>query len=323
MIEGQSFQYVLMGEEWPGDPPVITWSFAENSYFDAVLGLNYSGYPTFEASFDSVQKELVRMAFQAWEDVADIDFVETDDASSVDIRIGWDSIDGSGSSGGTTLGQATVWSVNENITRAAVQIDLADQSDADFATGGPSEGKWSFLGTVTHEVGHTLGLDHSEFSSALMYAQASDTVTLTSDDIEAIVAVYGQSQGTSISQYPEDIPALEKGIDPSYYLASNPDVAAAGLDAVEHFNSYGWQEGRDPNSLFDVTYYLSMNSDVSAAGINPLAHYLEFGWIEGRNPSKYFSTISYLDANSDVKLAGINPLIHYLTFGFGEGRALS
>lgn len=319
MIEGQSFQYVLMGKEWAGDTPVITWSFAEESSVDTTLGLSYSGYPTFEAAFDPVQKELVRMAFQAWEDVADIDFVETDDANSVDIRIGWDSIDGSG----VTLGQATVWSVNGNLTCAAVQIDLADQPDADFTTGSPTSGTWSFLGTVTHEVGHTLGLDHSEISSALMYALASDTVSLTSDDIAAIVAIYGQAQGISISQDPEDFPSLEQGIDPSYYLASNQDVAAAGQDAVEHFNTYGWQEGRNPNSLFDVAFYLDANPDVSAAGINPLTHYLEFGWIEGRDPSEDFNTSAYLDANPDVELAGINPLIHYLTFGYGEGRALS
>ncbi|MGD9823865.1 MAG: matrixin family metalloprotease [Desulfobacter sp.] len=323
MIDGQSFQYMLMGKEWAGDPPVITWSFAENSTFDATLGLSYSGYPTFEAASDSVQKKLVRMAFQAWENVADIDFVETDDSSSVDIRIGWDSIDGSSSSGGVILGQATVWSVNGNLTCAAIQIDLADQSNADFTTGSPTPGTWSFLGTVTHEVGHTLGLDHSKVSSALMYSQASDTVSLTSDDIAAIVAVYGQSQGISISQDPEDIPSLEKGIDPSYYLASNSDVAGAGLDPVEHFNTYGWQEGRNPSSLFDVAFYLSANPDVSAAGINPLTHYLESGWIEGRDPSENFSTSAYLNANPDVELAGINPLIHYLTFGYGEGRALS
>nr|WP_319493590.1 matrixin family metalloprotease [uncultured Desulfobacter sp.] len=323
MIDGQSFQYTLMGDAWAGDSPVITWNFAENSLVDATLGLSYSGYPTFEAIFDSEQKELIRMAFQAWEDVADIDFVETDDASSVDIRIGWDSIDGSSNNGGATLGQATVWSVNDNITRAAVQIDLADFSTADFSTASPASGKWSFLGTVTHEVGHTLGLDHSEFSSALMYALASDTVTLTSDDIDAIVAVYGQSQGLSVSQDAEDLPDLEKGIDPTYYLDSNPDVAAAGLDAVEHFNAYGWQEGRNPNSFFDITYYLTANTDISAAGINPLAHYLEFGWLEGRDPSTNFSTNDYLIANPDVQLAGINPLIHYLTFGFSEGRPLS
>lgn len=321
MINGQSFQYSLMGEEWAGDSPVITWSFAEYSSIDLTLGRSYSGYPTFEATFDSEQRDLVRMAFQAWEDVADIDFVETDDASSVDIRIGWDSIDGSSNS--TTLGMATVWSVNDNITCASVQIDIADQSDADFTTGSPASGKWSFLGTVTHEVGHTLGLDHSEYTSAMMYAMASDTVALTSDDIEAIVAVYGESQGASIPQDTEDISALVTGIDSTYYLDSNQDVAAAGLDAVEHFNSYGWQEGRDPNSLFDVSFYLEANPDISAAGVNSLTHYLEFGWSEGRDPSADFCTSDYLDANADVELAGINPLIHYLMFGSGEGRALS
>lgn len=322
-ITVQTFQYTLTGDKWAGGSPVITWSFAENEGFDTTLGVSYSGYPQFEDDFSDVQKTLVRKAFQAWENLADIDFKETGDSAAVNIRIGWDSIDGNSSRYGGTLGQATVWASNDIITKASIQMDLADMPSADFSTGSPDSGKWSFLGTVTHEVGHTLGLGHADSSQALMYAQATGVVAPADDDINAITALYGQTRALTVSQNPEDLPSLEKGIDPGMYLAAYTDVAVAGIDPMAHFNAFGWAEGRNPNHFFDVQLYLGANPDVNAAGINPLSHYLEFGWTEGRNPSENFTTSAYLAANPDVQLAGINPLVHYLVHGFAEGRSLA
>ena len=44
----------------------------------------------------------------------------------------------------------------------------------------------------------------------------------------------------------------------------------------------GWREGRDPSASFDTRGYLAANPDVAAAGVNPLDHYLMFGIFEGR-----------------------------------------
>lgn len=107
------------------------------------------------------------------------------------------------------------------------------------------------------------------------------------------------------------------------YMKANPDVFAAGADALQHYNGFGWREGRDPNAFFDTTDYLLANPDVRAAGINPLDHYRTNGWREGRDPSRDFDTDAYLRDNPDVRAAGINPLEHYLTFGQFEGRHVS
>ncbi len=109
--------------------------------------------------------------------------------------------------------------------------------------------------------------------------------------------------------------------DVAYYLAANPDVAAAGVDPYQHFSTTGWREGRDPSALFHVAYYLNQNPDVAAAGINPLQHFENFGWREGRDPSLGFSVRGYLAANADVKAVGLDPLWHYAAFGKAEGRA--
>lgn len=70
--------------------------------------------------------------------------------------------------------------------------------------------------------------------------------------------------------------------DSAQYLRSNPDVATAGIDPIEHYLSNGWQEGRYIGPLFDADYYLKMNPDVKASGMNPLLHFIKFGRAEGR-----------------------------------------
>jgi hypothetical protein len=109
--------------------------------------------------------------------------------------------------------------------------------------------------------------------------------------------------------------------DPSWYLAQNSDVAAAGAEPLTHYIEYGAAEGRDPNPLFDTRWYLAQNSAVAAAGLNPVAHYLASGAAEGRDPHPLFDTDWYLAQNSDVFTAGVNPLAHFLERGAREGRA--
>jgi hypothetical protein len=108
--------------------------------------------------------------------------------------------------------------------------------------------------------------------------------------------------------------------DTLYYMTSNLDVFHAGADALGHYNSFGWHEGRDPNFYFDTSAYLAANPDVAASGINPLDHYHNSGWQQGRDPGIYFDTTFYLIRNPDVAAAGVDPLEHYLQFGRAEGR---
>lgn len=110
------------------------------------------------------------------------------------------------------------------------------------------------------------------------------------------------------------------GFDVQFYLAANPDVATAGVNPLRHYDSFGFEEGRDPNAYFDTSGYLEAYEDVAAAGVNPLQHYYEFGASEGRDPSVAFDTTTYLETYTDVADAGVNPLEHFLTFGIYEGR---
>lgn len=148
-----------------------------------------------------------------------------------------------------------------------------------------------------------------------------------------------------------------EGRDPSaefsgeLYLATYPDVAAAGLNPLLHFVTSGMREGRQsfpslraaaedhPEDrsetsdarlaiapLFDLAFYFAVYPDVAAQaattpGFDPIEHYLTVGWREGRDPSAEFSTDAYLASNTDVADADINPLLHFVMSGRAEGRA--
>lgn len=71
---------------------------------------------------------------------------------------------------------------------------------------------------------------------------------------------------------------------------------------------------------FNEAFYLWKYPDVAAQGIDPLNHYIEHGWREGRDPCESFSTLGYLAHNPDVRASGVNPLVHFWESGLAEGR---
>src|SRR5690349_22380597 len=45
------------------------------------------------------------------------------------------------------------------------------------------------------------------------------------------------------------------------YLAHYADVAAAHINPLDHYNQFGWHEGRDPSLAFDTAAYLAANPE--------------------------------------------------------------
>ncbi|WP_218419445.1 hypothetical protein [Alteromonas lipotrueae] len=77
------------------------------------------------------------------------------------------------------------------------------------------------------------------------------------------------------------------------------------------------------SDLFDAKWYLETYKDVAAVGIEPMQHYLSSGASEGRNPSSRFDGNWYLQRYPDVAETGMNPLLHYIKHGREEGRSIS
>ena len=205
--------------------------------------------------------------------------------------------------------------------------------DALFSTNGylndNPDVKASGMNPLAHyeQYGWKEGRDPSAaFSTQLYLLDNPDVAAFGMDPLQHYVE-YGQFEGRTA------LPAIGHGgevgdFDPHYYLLANPDVAAAADTtsdpnqfAYQHFETFGWHEGRNPDAYFDTKAYLAGNKDVAASGMNPLTHYEQFGWHEGRDPSAAFDTAGYLAANPDVKAAGIDPLQHFLTYGAWEGRS--
>jgi GT2 family glycosyltransferase/glycosyltransferase involved in cell wall biosynthesis len=59
--------------------------------------------------------------------------------------------------------------------------------------------------------------------------------------------------------------------DADYYLQSNPDVSASKLDALVHFQRWGWREGRSPMPGLDMRQLLSVQPELRVAKGSPLA----------------------------------------------------
>ncbi|MBD2543811.1 hypothetical protein [Planktothricoides raciborskii] len=126
--------------------------------------------------------------------------------------------------------------------------------------------------------------------------------------------------------------------DSDYYLAKNPDVAAAVENgsfatALEHFGLFGAKEGRAPSYFFGETYLFD-NPDVAAAVSDgaldsAVQHFLEYGYKEGRFPSDKLADFEtfYLSQNPDAA-AGVangtyaNALEYLMTEGLSQGETL-
>ena len=83
--------------------------------------------------------------------------------------------------------------------------------------------------------------------------------------------------------------------DAAAYLEANPDVAAAGEDALAYLLRQGMTERRRMQPAgrayptdtaatfpFDAARYLALNPDVVAGGANPLVHFMRHGRMERR-----------------------------------------
>ena len=183
MLSKTSEEYILNDSQWPNGQSVITYSFVTHIFSDDLnreveLGLSIpSGDET---------RDIVREAMDTWEAVCGVRFVEVADSPSANVRIawmpGWDS-DGPGGKLGVTF----TWFHGNVVGEQAVVFDWADSG--------------SLIGlydTALHELGHVLGIDHSNVHGVVLsglpntpYAYQPGRDVLQPDDIAAAVALWG------------------------------------------------------------------------------------------------------------------------------------
>ncbi len=152
-------------------------------------------------------------------------------------------------------------------------------------------------------------------------------------------------------------PPLSFYFDRAYYLATNPDVAAADTDPLLHFIDSGLSERRNPHPLIDLAYIIGYHGenlgdppsiealsaflDSGTASPSPyldadfyrgrlgeaapatqlLRHYLTAGIAGGHPPNPYFDPVWYGARNAEARGGAYAALRHFAWVGDGQARA--
>lgn len=185
----------ISGTKWgPGrlgsDGGVVTYSLIGGDVA-GFFGDNDSRSADPEAFTAFGARGLFRQAFNAWSDVANIEFVEVKEQGeaasygfAADIRIVFGRIDGPGGFLATA--------------RLPIAPPLPTEGDIFIDSSEPSLGRdrQKLLAVATHEIGHAIGLEHVETLGVLMNpAFQRDVITPQADDILGARQIYGRQDG--------------------------------------------------------------------------------------------------------------------------------
>ena len=139
------------------------------------------------------EREIVHLAFDVWANVANLSFTEVQPGQSPHFRIAWRAGqhgDGSSFDGpSNTLAHAFFPPPCGGPNAGDLHFDEAEQWIDD-----PTASGILLRQVAIHEIGHLLGLSHSQENRAIMFAYyAPDRISLTDDDIQGIRALYGET----------------------------------------------------------------------------------------------------------------------------------
>jgi hypothetical protein len=188
--------YVISGEKW-GDPAFGTGAIISWSLMDTGLSCNGT-YESIGCSVTSLadfmplgfESEISR-SFDAWSDIAGLTFVQVPDSgdafnvpgASGDIRLGGHSFDGSGG----ILAHGYLPEPGSSSSEGDIHFDSGDLWTTSFGSPG-----FDIFQVLTHELGHALGLDHTNVPRSLMNPYYTEAFSgPQADDFAGIQYLYG------------------------------------------------------------------------------------------------------------------------------------
>jgi hypothetical protein len=201
-----AYNYSLEGPKWGATAicsagGTVTWSIDTSaSHFFDYVNLTVTG---FLADITS--------AFNRWEQVANIDFVQVADGAGVDIRLGESSLDGPGN----TLGWTEYSFSGSRFNFVEVAFDSAEHwTDA------------LLYKVALHEIGHALGLDHHTADPSIMQPIIGPSITdLQPYDIATIQHLYGAAPLAIVGD-------VKFGNTDAYFISGTGDFNADGATDI-------------------------------------------------------------------------------------------
>lgn len=233
-MNNERAEFQLTDAQWPTGGETLTYSFVDwgslsfrtdENRWEVLSPTRFGGDAYDPIDFRAVFREAVG----AWEDVCGVDLVEVADGADVDVRVGWQWLTSGHSDGpGGTLGIANWWfAPADNIrTEATIAFDPEDFKWSSLSRGACGNDPDCFYNTALHEIGHVLGISHSDVPNVVMsgppgtpYWDSPGRSQLQPDDVAAAQAIWGM---------PGHRPTPASG-DPQY---DNVVVGTPGVDRL-------------------------------------------------------------------------------------------